>query len=180
MSLRLQRLITPACHRRLQQRILPFPHTATSRGYYIPLSIAPSRPGYVTISTSSTATTTTSHTTMSTAESSTPAAPATSGFYSLKAALPSGKEYDFEQLRGKVVLIVNTASKWCVPGGGFSAVAIPIADSLVQRFHPSVYCSGEAVPEAQGQGLCDPRLPLQPSAFTLDRPRPTDLILGAL
>lgn len=50
---------------------------------------------------------------MSTSESSTPA---TSGFYSLKATLPGGKEYDFEQLRGKVVLIVNTASKWCVLG----------------------------------------------------------------
>ncbi|KAJ3513505.1 hypothetical protein NMY22_g15018 [Coprinellus aureogranulatus] len=45
---------------------------------------------------------------MSNAESS---IPATSGFYSLKATLPGGKEYDFEQLKGKVVLIVNTASK---------------------------------------------------------------------
>ena len=34
------------------------------------------------------------------------------GFYSLKAAAPGGKTYDFEQLRGKVVLIVNVASKW--------------------------------------------------------------------
>ncbi|KAG2017770.1 glutathione peroxidase [Coprinopsis cinerea AmutBmut pab1-1] len=34
-----------------------------------------------------------------------------SGFYSLKAELPNGQTYDFEQLRGKVVLIVNTASK---------------------------------------------------------------------
>lgn len=33
------------------------------------------------------------------------------GFYSLKAQLPGGKVYDFEQLKGKVVLIVNTASK---------------------------------------------------------------------
>ncbi|TFK27748.1 glutathione peroxidase-like protein [Coprinopsis marcescibilis] len=37
--------------------------------------------------------------------------PTTSGFYSLKAELPNGKTYDFDQLRGKVVLIVNTASK---------------------------------------------------------------------
>ena len=33
-------------------------------------------------------------------------------FYSLKATRPGNKEYDFEQLKGKVVLIVNTASKW--------------------------------------------------------------------
>ncbi|KAI0342801.1 glutathione peroxidase [Trametopsis cervina] len=32
-------------------------------------------------------------------------------FYNLKAELPSGKAYDFEQLKGKVVLIVNVASK---------------------------------------------------------------------
>ncbi len=35
-----------------------------------------------------------------------------SSFYSLKATLPGGKTFDFEQLRGKVVLIVNVASKW--------------------------------------------------------------------
>ncbi|KAL5486121.1 hypothetical protein ACEPAI_7165 [Sanghuangporus weigelae] len=33
------------------------------------------------------------------------------GFYSLKTDLPSGQVYDFEQLKGKVVLIVNVASK---------------------------------------------------------------------
>jgi len=32
-------------------------------------------------------------------------------FYNLKAKLPGDKEYDFEQLKGKVVLIVNVASK---------------------------------------------------------------------
>ncbi|KAG0692267.1 thioredoxin-like protein [Suillus ampliporus] len=32
-------------------------------------------------------------------------------FYDLKAELPSGQTYDFEQLKGKVVLIVNVASK---------------------------------------------------------------------
>ncbi|KZT07772.1 glutathione peroxidase [Laetiporus sulphureus 93-53] len=32
-------------------------------------------------------------------------------FYELKAELPGGKTYDFEQLKGKVVLIVNVASK---------------------------------------------------------------------
>lgn len=34
-----------------------------------------------------------------------------SSFYELKAELPGGKTYDFEQLKGKVVLIVNVASK---------------------------------------------------------------------
>ncbi|TFK92643.1 glutathione peroxidase-like protein [Polyporus arcularius HHB13444] len=34
-----------------------------------------------------------------------------SSFYSLKATLSGGKTFDFEQLRGKVVLIVNVASK---------------------------------------------------------------------
>ncbi|KAG2072781.1 glutathione peroxidase, partial [Suillus decipiens] len=32
-------------------------------------------------------------------------------FYDLKTELPSGQTYDFEQLKGKVVLIVNVASK---------------------------------------------------------------------
>ncbi|PPQ90801.1 hypothetical protein CVT25_012121 [Psilocybe cyanescens] len=36
---------------------------------------------------------------------------ATTGFYSLKAELPGGKTYDFADLKGKTVLIVNTASK---------------------------------------------------------------------
>lgn len=35
-------------------------------------------------------------------------------FYDLKAELPNGQAYDFEQLKGKVVLIVNVASKWYV------------------------------------------------------------------
>jgi len=34
------------------------------------------------------------------------------GFYSLKAELPNGKVYDFADLQGKTVLIVNVASKW--------------------------------------------------------------------
>jgi glutathione peroxidase-family protein len=33
-------------------------------------------------------------------------------FYDLKADLPGGKVYDFSQLKGKVVLIVNVASAW--------------------------------------------------------------------
>ncbi|KAG8756727.1 hypothetical protein FRC12_010481 [Ceratobasidium sp. 428] len=38
---------------------------------------------------------------------------AMSTFYDLKAASPRG-EYNFDQLKGKVVLIVNVASKWQV------------------------------------------------------------------
>ncbi|TBU48846.1 thioredoxin-like protein [Dichomitus squalens] len=41
----------------------------------------------------------------------TPPAMSDAGFYSLKATAPGNKTYDFEQLRGKVVLIVNVASK---------------------------------------------------------------------
>jgi hypothetical protein len=35
-----------------------------------------------------------------------------SEFYKLKAQLPGSKEYDFDQLKGNVVLIVNVASNW--------------------------------------------------------------------
>lgn len=35
-------------------------------------------------------------------------------FYDLKADLPGGNIYDFATLKGKVVLIVNTASGWYV------------------------------------------------------------------
>jgi peroxiredoxin len=35
-----------------------------------------------------------------------------SKFYDLTAPLPGGKEYKFEDLKGKTVLVVNTASKW--------------------------------------------------------------------
>jgi hypothetical protein len=37
-----------------------------------------------------------------------------STFYTLKAKLPSGEVYDFAQLKGKTVLIVNVASQWYV------------------------------------------------------------------
>jgi glutathione peroxidase-family protein len=37
-----------------------------------------------------------------------------STFYSLKAELPGGKTYDFADLKGNTVLIVNTASNWYV------------------------------------------------------------------
>lgn len=49
------------------------------------------------------------------ASSTAPAAYSTSAmskFHELKAELPNGQTFDFEQLKGKVVLIVNTASKW--------------------------------------------------------------------
>ncbi|PSR75586.1 hypothetical protein PHLCEN_2v9066 [Hermanssonia centrifuga] len=39
-----------------------------------------------------------------------------SAFYSLKADLPGGKTFDFEELKGKVVLVVNVASKWYFGG----------------------------------------------------------------
>ena len=55
------------------------------------------------------ATTTLASTVLATAHYSTSAM---SKFYELKAELPNGQTYDFEQLKGKVVLIVNTASKW--------------------------------------------------------------------
>lgn len=32
-------------------------------------------------------------------------------FYELKAEKPKGQDYTFDQLKGKVVLVVNTASK---------------------------------------------------------------------
>lgn len=37
-----------------------------------------------------------------------------STFYDLKAPLPNGETLDFSTLKGKVVLIVNTASAWSV------------------------------------------------------------------
>lgn len=43
-------------------------------------------------------------------------------FYDLKADLPGDKTYDFEQLKGKVVLIVNVASQWYVQPSLFSAL----------------------------------------------------------
>ena len=54
------------------------------------------------------------------------------GFYSLKAELGNGKEFNFADLKGKVVLIVNVASKWCV--GAFPVLLrradiFPSADS---------------------------------------------------
>jgi hypothetical protein len=37
---------------------------------------------------------------------------AESPFYSLKAVMPGNKTYDFADLKGKTVLVVNTASAW--------------------------------------------------------------------
>jgi len=54
-----------------------------------------------------------------------------SGFYSLKAELPNGKTYDFEQLKGKVVLIVNVASKWCVPLAPWIGHRVSASDPLL-------------------------------------------------
>ena len=58
-----------------------------------------------------------------------------SKFYTFKPELPGDKTYDFEQLRGKVVLVVNVASKW------FVQVVVPIFHMLIvvtQRFYASV------------------------------------------
>jgi glutathione peroxidase len=35
-----------------------------------------------------------------------------SGFHDLQAELPNGDNFAFQDLKGKVVLIVNVASKW--------------------------------------------------------------------
>ena len=83
-------------------------------------------------------------------------------FYSLKATRPGNKEYDFEQLRGKVVLIVNTASKWYVP------TLIPVSGarliSRFQRLHAPVQGPRGPLQEVRGPGLRHPRLPVQPGA----------------
>ena len=47
---------------------------------------------------------------------------ATPTFHDLKADLPGDKTYDFDQLKGKVVLIVNVASRWYVELSYFSAL----------------------------------------------------------
>lgn len=40
-----------------------------------------------------------------------PAMSSVASFYGLKAEKPNGQTYDFDTLKGKVVLVVNTASK---------------------------------------------------------------------
>jgi hypothetical protein len=49
--------------------------------------------------------------------------PVMTSFHNLKAELPTEGVYDFAQLKGKTVLIVNTASGWCVFYGGVSRIA---------------------------------------------------------
>lgn len=49
---------------------------------------------------------------------------AMSKFYELKTELPNGKTYDFAQLKGKVVLIVNVASKWYALSPSFLASSV--------------------------------------------------------
>lgn len=55
------------------------------------------------------------------------------GFYSLKAELPGGKVYDFADLKGKTVLIVNVASKWCAHS---QSPNLLIYNPLVSGFTP--------------------------------------------
>lgn len=62
---------------------------------------------------------------------------AMSSFYELKPQLPNGKTYDFEELKGKVVLIVNVASKWYVQTR-FQLVCRAPLIPCPQRFHSSV------------------------------------------
>lgn len=70
------------------------------------------------------------------------ATPAMSEFYNLKTELPDGKTFDFEQLKGKVVLIVNTASKWYVSMIDSWTDHVPRRgaqfDVTLQWFYPSI------------------------------------------
>lgn len=67
-----------------------------------------------------------------------PAMSGDSSFYSLKATLPGGKTFDFEQLRGKVVLIVNTASKWYAAALTRGAYPFSSRSSHLQRLHAPI------------------------------------------
>lgn len=72
-----------------------------------------------------------------------------STFYSLKAELPSGKTYDFADLKGKTVLIVNTASKWYVLL--FNLIPMRVASlehSEFSGFTPQY--TGESAPSSLG------------------------------
>jgi hypothetical protein len=55
-----------------------------------------------------------SNTTSSLSDTSLNTSSKMSTFYDLKADLPKGEKLDFATLKGKVVLIVNTASAWYV------------------------------------------------------------------
>jgi hypothetical protein len=99
-------------------------------------------------------------------------------FYDLKADLPGGKTYEFDQLRGKVVLVVNVASQWCVSHPPYSLRARPDAphtaasrrSTRVRSALPMRHAMANsetrrpagAVRQVQGQGLPHPRLPVQP------------------
>ncbi|KAF7797312.1 hypothetical protein EIP86_008507 [Pleurotus ostreatoroseus] len=62
-----------------------------------------------------------------------------STFYNLKAELPNGSSYDFEQLKGKVVLVVNVASKWHSRDiHTFSAASRPNTQVRARRIHVSI------------------------------------------
>lgn len=70
--------------------------------------------------------------TMSSSES------AAQSFYDLKAELPSSDIYDFNQLKGKVVLIVNVASQWCVPTSSLPLPSLIDASTVSQWIHAAV------------------------------------------
>ena len=61
-----------------------------------------------------------------------------SSFYTLKATLPGGKTYDFEQLKGKVVLIVNTASKWYGDDPSLRDDPVSPLSRYLQRLHAPI------------------------------------------
>lgn len=63
-----------------------------------------------------------------------------STFYDLKADLPGGKTYDFEQLKGKVVLVVNVASKWYVQplSRNYNEADLYMLTMGLQRVYPAV------------------------------------------
>lgn len=59
-----------------------------------------------------------------------------SGFHALKADLPAGDKYDFAQLKGKTVLVVNVASQWYVSNRLVYGVVITIHPA--QWIHTSI------------------------------------------
>ena len=99
-----------------------------------------------------------------------------SDFYSLKATKPDGTVLHFADLKGKAVLIVNTASAWYVlqlptlsitadnDHSGFTSQYTGVTPFVF----PCPYLvlihvrSSGPIQQVQGKGFCRPRIPLQP------------------
>ncbi len=82
--------------------------------------------------------------------------PAMAGFYDLKAELPNGKSYEFDQLKGKVVLIVNVASKWYALSSMVSAHVAVLMMSIcprIQWIHTSVQRYGSLLTTCAGVNI---------------------------